>query len=68
MPQLHFDISWLYIFEAYTSILQRSSEDLEWWENIHGAEEHEVGGDWKGGGWLWADLKVGSCFTSTNHR
>ncbi len=58
----------MYFFGAYTCILQMSSEDLEWWTNIHGVEKHEAGGDWKGGGLLWADLKVNSWFTSTNHR
>jgi hypothetical protein len=26
------------------------------------------GGDWEDGGLLWADLKVGSWFTNTNHQ
>ncbi len=45
-----------------------SSEDLEWRTNIHGAKEHEVGGDWEGGGLLWVDSEAGSWFTSTNHK
>jgi hypothetical protein len=44
-----------------------SSQDWEWLANIHGAEEHEVGGDWKGGGLIWMDSKARSWFTSTNH-
>jgi hypothetical protein len=55
MPQLHVKISWLYFFRTHTSILQMSSEDSEWRTNIHGIEEYEVGGDWKGGGLLWED-------------
>ncbi len=43
-----------------------SSKDIEWWVNIYGDEEHEAGGDWKGGGLLWEDSEVGSWFTSTN--
>jgi hypothetical protein len=45
-----------------------SSKDSKWWTNIHGTKEHEAGGDLEGGGLLWKDLKVGSWFTSTNHR
>ncbi len=45
-----------------------SLEDLEWGANIHGVKEHEAQKDWKGGGLLWADSKVGSWFISTNHR
>jgi hypothetical protein len=37
-----------------------SLKDSEWQANIHGVKEHEVGGDWKGGGLLWEDSKVGS--------
>jgi hypothetical protein len=45
-----------------------SSEDLEWQASIHGAKEYEVRGNWKGGGLLWMDSKVGSWFTSSNHK
>ncbi len=45
-----------------------SLKNLEWRENIHGVEEHEAKGDWKGGILLWANSKVGSWFTSSNHR
>jgi hypothetical protein len=45
-----------------------SSKDSKWWTNTHGAKEHEVGGDWEGGGLLWEDLEVGSWFTNTNHK
>ncbi len=48
--------------------MQTSLEDSKWRANIHGAKEHEVGGDWEVGGLLWADSKVGSWFTSTNHK
>ncbi len=48
--------------------MQTSSKDSKWQANIHGAEEHEVGGNWKGGGLLWKDLEVGSWFTNNNHR
>ncbi len=66
MPQLHVKIYWLYFFGVYICILQTSSKASKWWANIHGAEEHEAGGNWKGGSLLWKDLEVGSWFTSTN--
>ncbi len=44
-----------------------SLKDFEWQANIHGVEKHEAWGDWEGEGLLWADLEVGSWFTSTNH-
>ncbi len=68
MPQLHVKISLLYYFKAYMCIWQTSLKDWEWQANIHGDEEHEVGGDWECGGLLWEDSKVGSWFTSTNQR
>ncbi len=68
MPQLHVKISWLYFFRAYISILQTSLENSKWRANIHGVEEHEAKGDWKGGGLLWKDLEVGLWFISTNHK
>ncbi len=45
-----------------------SSEDSKWQVNIHGVEEHEVGGDWEGGGLLWADSEIGLWFINTNHK
>ncbi len=45
-----------------------SSKDSKWRTNIHGAKEHEVGGDLEGGGLLWVDLEVGSWFTNTNQK
>ncbi len=68
MPQLHVKISWLYFFGTYTCILQTSSEDLEWWANIHGTKEHETIKEWEGGSLVWVDLEVGSWFISTNHK
>ncbi len=56
------------IFRAYTSILQTSLKDFEWWKNIHGAKEYEAGGNWKGGGLLWTNSEVDSWFISTNHK
>ncbi len=48
--------------------MQTSSKDPKWWaNNIHGVKEYEAGGDWEGGGLLWADLEARSWFTSTNH-
>ncbi len=68
MPQLYVKKFYLYFLKTYIGILQMSSKDLEWWANIHGVKEHEVGGDWKGGDLLWAHLEARSWFTSTNHR
>jgi hypothetical protein len=45
-----------------------SSEDLGWQTNIHGAEEYEARGNWKGGGLLWSDTEASSWFTNTNHK
>jgi hypothetical protein len=39
-----------------------SSKHLKWWTNIHAAKEHEVRGDWEGGGLLC------SWFINTNHK
>ncbi len=58
----------MYFFGAYTCILQTSSKDSKWRASIRGVEEHEAGGDWEGKGLLWANSKVGSWFTSTNHK
>ncbi len=58
----------MYFFGAYTRILQMSSKNLEWETNIHRVEKYEVGGNWKGGGLLWANSKADSWFTSTSHR
>ncbi len=52
----------MYAFGTHSGILQTSLEDSKWWANIHGVKEHEVEGDWEGGGLLWEDLKVGSWF------
>jgi len=58
----------LYLFRAYTCILQTSSKDLEWWANIHGVEEHEVEEHDVGGDLLWVDLETNKWFTNTNHK
>ncbi len=38
--------------------MQISLEDSEWRTNIHGAKEHEIGGDQKGGSLLWTNYKL----------
>ncbi len=58
----------MYSLGTHSGILQMSLEDSKWRANIHGVKEHEVEGDWKGGGLLWANLEASSWFTSTNHR
>ncbi len=45
-----------------------SSEDSEWWTNIHGTKEHEAREDWEGGGLLWVDLEVVLWFINNNHK
>jgi hypothetical protein len=42
--------------------------DSKWQANIHGVEKHEAWKDWKGGGLVRMDSKVGSWFINTNHK